>query len=210
MHEGSISLLETSGLNDSLIPYDGLNSIGELLIDLEERTLALPPFLRRFQRWVDSSERDIDAGMRPRADLRFIFRDSIYQQILALQRDGLTDRDALAAMHEKLDLATHQFARLAHVWLAMQEASRCLLFGDLTNDTEPEDPVQPPISPADESRYEILVEEAFPFHSTVSCGVRRRRLPPDRPAHVATEWFTSAITTTLYALMFLLRIWGLL
>ncbi|KAL8696765.1 MAG: hypothetical protein Q9201_007487 [Fulgogasparrea decipioides] len=46
----------------------------------------------------------------------------IYRRILALQRDGITDREALAEMHEKHEYATLDFVRLVDLWLFIRKS----------------------------------------------------------------------------------------
>lgn len=71
----SVSLLEISGLNTLLDPYECPAEIRNLITILQERTLDLTHPLRRFQRWVDSTERDTELGLPPKQDLRRSFQE---------------------------------------------------------------------------------------------------------------------------------------
>ncbi|KAL8726329.1 MAG: hypothetical protein Q9181_006088 [Wetmoreana brouardii] len=190
--EESISLLERAGLNALLAPHDGPERVQDLIITFQNHTSDLAVALRRYHRWVDISEREIDTGLPLHQDLRGNFQEFsiqvtqvieslsdlsqlIYRRILALQRDGITDREALAKMHEKHEYETLDFVRLVDLWLLMQHASRCMLFGSPDDDLEPEDLEQPPPSPASDSSLQIRVDEAFSLQSSMTCGLMRRQ-----------------------------------
>ncbi|KAL8691764.1 MAG: hypothetical protein Q9218_003091 [Villophora microphyllina] len=191
----SVSLLETAGLTALLVPYDGPEAIRTSIGQLQQLTFNLIGPLRRFQRWTGFAEREIDTGLPPQQDVRHIFQEFsgqvtqyieglskisalIYQRITACQRDGITDRDVLAEVHEKYEQANLEFARLANLWLFLQHASRRTLFGSPDHDPEPEDLVQPPPSPASDSGFEIMIDQAFALHSIMTQGVKSKELAP--------------------------------
>lgn len=108
----SISLLEKAGLNTLLPPYESPENIQRLIAVLETRTSELPGFLRRFQRWVDLSEREIDAGQPSNEDLRLTFQvyehsasRKILEVALMLCRCSEAISDHIAALSELLQVA---------------------------------------------------------------------------------------------------------
>ncbi|KAL8780446.1 MAG: hypothetical protein Q9213_006458 [Squamulea squamosa] len=222
--EESISLLEQAGLNELLAPFDGSDGVQNLILLLQDTTSKLPPFLRRFQRWVDLSTRIVDSGHPPQQDLRRIFREfskdisqyfeqlsllsqTTYNRILMLQQDGLTDRDALAAMHRYLEDENWNLARLADIWLSLQYVSKGMLFGSPDDGAEPEDPIQPPTSPASDSGYQIMTEQAFAFHSTMTGGVTQRKplLSRQTPDPGVAEPSTSCLSVVYNTLVRVLQ-----
>ncbi|KAL8714954.1 MAG: hypothetical protein Q9225_006483 [Loekoesia sp. 1 TL-2023] len=214
--EESVSLLERAEISTLLAPYDGSEKIRSLITQLQISTSKLPGFLRRFQQWVDLSERQIDTGHRPAEDLRETFQkfsyavteymeglsklsQATYRRILSLQQDEVTDRASLAEMHEELNYANLDLVRLADVWLLLQHASRCMLFGNLTDDNALEDLEQPPPSPASDNSAEIMTEQAFSFHATMLGGVVRRQPPSPSPTQATAA---PLVTTPLFVLIF--------
>ncbi|KAL9576496.1 MAG: hypothetical protein Q9212_007048 [Teloschistes hypoglaucus] len=112
----------------------------------------------------------------------------IYQRITAYQRDDITDRDTLAEVHQKYEQANLELGRLTELWLLMQHTSRCMLFGSPEHDAEPDDPLQPPPSPANDSGFEIMIEQAFAFQSTSNQGIKpREQASPSTEPEKATS-----------------------
>lgn len=71
----SVSLLEMAGLNTLLDPYEGPGYIRNSISTLQEYTLDMTGALRRFQRWVDSTQREMDTGFPPKDDVRRLFQE---------------------------------------------------------------------------------------------------------------------------------------
>ncbi|KAL8921790.1 MAG: hypothetical protein Q9208_005547 [Pyrenodesmia sp. 3 TL-2023] len=137
----SISLLERTGLNNLLPPYENAERIQCLIAVLQTRTSELPAFLRRFYRWVDSTTRDPDTSQTSNQDFRLMFQASseaiteyiellarlahdIYCAMVTLQRDLSTDRELLAWMHDDLDRAKFDVVAMAEIWLNLRRLPR--------------------------------------------------------------------------------------
>lgn len=71
----SVSLLEIAGLNTLLDPYEGPGNIQSSISILRESTLDLTGPLRRFQRWVDLTDGEMDTGSHPKQDVRRNFQE---------------------------------------------------------------------------------------------------------------------------------------
>ncbi|KAI4144288.1 MAG: hypothetical protein L6R39_004251 [Caloplaca ligustica] len=209
----SVSLLEKAGLNALLPPYASLEQARSLITQLQNSTSELPSIVRKFQRWVDLSEREIDTGHSPNEDMRLLFHifsdaiseyiellsklsQYIYRQILSLQHDRATPRELLAWVHDDLERANVEVVGLAELWLNLQHTSRCMLFGNPTDEEASGDPEQPPPSPASDNSIQIIVgvEQAFSLHSTMAGGVTRRK---SHPQDTATATVNSPISTPL-------------
>ncbi|KAI4122370.1 MAG: hypothetical protein LQ338_005859 [Usnochroma carphineum] len=225
--EDSTSLLEKAGLNTLLPPYESPEKIQNLITTLQTGTSALPAVLSRFFRWVDLSEREIHAGHPRKGDLREIFQEFsraisdyiealsklsqiTYRRILTLQHDSVTDRELLAWIHEDLEGANLELVDLAELWLVLQHASRCMLFGNPTDEEALADPEQPPPSPASEESFEIMVEQAFALQSTMAHGVTRKILQPHDPAPAMTASpMPTMLLTPIVLLLLLLHFFGI-
>lgn len=73
-----------------------------------------------------------------------------------------------------------------------------MLFGSPEHDLEAENPIQPRPSPASDSGFEIMIEQAFVFQSVWNQGIKPRKRPPpctepEKAASPTSRWHVALL-----------------